>query len=89
MIPKGIPKPPIWEVYPYQRHPLHGINGSVIISSTAPHNFVLSKPTENNENFDESSCKGIFVVGKVGHPLCEHTVRIWVWYLVGGIFFPC
>lgn len=61
----------------------------MVISSTAPHNFAVSKTTENNENLDESSCKGIFVVGKVGPPPCEHTVRIWMWYLVGGIFFPC
>lgn len=36
----------------------------MVISSAVLHNFVLSKTTESNANFDESSCKGIFVVGK-------------------------
>lgn len=39
--------------------------------------LVLSKTTESNE----SNSKCIFVVGKVGPPLYEHAVRIWIWYI--------
>lgn len=53
----------------------------MVISSIAPHNFAVSKTTESNENFGESSCKGIFVVGKVGPPhvntQLEYGYGIW------------
>lgn len=48
----------------------------MVISSTAPHNFALSKTTENRENFDGSSCKCIFVVGKVGPSLCYSNTQL-------------